>query len=107
MGHKIRLSLVSGYKTHRDEGCSPSGYCSQKESSHPRVVSRRRSDVVDREGFYVEGQDTAWWGGITGENAPLLVLNLRFNIVNCIGRLHLEGDSLSCEGLYEDLHGDG
>jgi len=55
----------------------------------------------------VEGQDTGWCGGIIGGNAPLLVLNLRFNIVNCIGRLHLEGDSLSCEGLYEDLHGDG
>ena len=38
-------------------------------------------------------------------DAPLLVLDLRFNIVNGIGRLHLEGDSLSCEGLYEDLHG--
>jgi len=35
----------------------------------------------------------------------LLVLNLRFNIVNCIGRFHLKGDGLSCEGLYEDLHG--
>ena len=56
------------------------------------------------------GRDSMWTvktlrAGDNRGNVPLLVLNLRFNIVNCIGRLHLKGDGLSCEGLYEDLHG--
>jgi len=34
----------------------------------------------------------------------LLVLNLRFHIIDGIGRLNLEGDSLASEGLDEDLH---
>jgi hypothetical protein len=40
-----------------------------------------------------------------GENLPLLILYLSLDIVDRVGGLHLEGDSLSCEGLYEDLHG--
>ena len=31
-------------------------------------------------------------------------LDFRFNIVDCVGRLHLEGDGLAREGLDEDLH---
>lgn len=31
-------------------------------------------------------------------------LNLGLHIVDGIRRLHLEGDSLTCEGLDEDLH---
>ena len=34
----------------------------------------------------------------------LLVLNLRLNIVDGVGRLYLEGDSLTSQGLDEDLH---
>jgi hypothetical protein len=48
---------------------------------------------------------------LSGENEALLVrrnallvLNLRLNIVDGIGGLHLEGDGLSSEGLDEDLH---
>ena len=40
------------------------------------------------------------------ETVPLLILDLGLDIVNGIGGLHLEGDGLSCEGLYEDLHDD-
>jgi hypothetical protein len=40
------------------------------------------------------------------ETVPLLILDLGLNVVNGIGGLHLEGDGLSCEGLYEDLHDD-
>jgi len=36
--------------------------------------------------------------------SPFLVLDLRFYIVNGVRRLHLEGDSLSREGLDEYLH---
>lgn len=39
-------------------------------------------------------------------NLPLLILDLGFDVINGIGGLHLKGDSLSCEGLYEDLHTD-
>ena len=39
------------------------------------------------------------------QNVPLLVLNLSLYIVDSVGGLHLKGDGLSCEGLYEDLHG--
>lgn len=35
-----------------------------------------------------------------------LVLNLGLDVVNGVGRLHLEGDSLARKGLNEDLHGD-
>ena len=31
-------------------------------------------------------------------------MNFRFDIINGIGRLHLEGDSLTREGFDEDLH---
>merc|ERR1719291_398591 len=34
----------------------------------------------------------------------LLVLNLCFNVLDGVGRLHLEGDGLAGEGLDEDLH---
>ena len=37
-------------------------------------------------------------------DSPFLVLNLRLNIVNSVGRLHLEGDSLARKGLDEYLH---
>jgi len=32
-------------------------------------------------------------------------LNLRLHIVDSVRRLHLKGDSLARQGLYEDLHG--
>ena len=34
----------------------------------------------------------------------LLVLNLRFHIVDCVGRLYLQRDGLSRQCLDEDLH---
>ena len=34
----------------------------------------------------------------------LLVLNLRLDVVDGVGRLHLEGDRLAGQGLHEDLH---
>lgn len=36
--------------------------------------------------------------------AKMLTLNLGFDIVDGVRRLHLKGDSLAREGLYEDLH---
>jgi hypothetical protein len=33
-----------------------------------------------------------------------LTLDLALDIVDCVGRLHLKGDSLPCQGLDEDLH---
>ena len=35
---------------------------------------------------------------------PLLVLNLGLDVINSVGRLRLEGDCLSSEGLDEDLY---
>ena len=37
-------------------------------------------------------------------NVPFLVLDLGFDVIDSVGRLHLEGDSLSGEGLDKDLH---
>mmetsp|Transcript_3785 Transcript_3785/g.6691 ORF Transcript_3785/g.6691 Transcript_3785/m.6691 type:complete len:265 (-) Transcript_3785:19-813(-) len=37
----------------------------------------------------------------------LLVLDLGLDVVDGVGGLDVEGDGLSGEGLYEDLHGDG
>ena len=34
----------------------------------------------------------------------LLVLNLRLDIVDCVRRLHLEGNGFTRESLDEDLH---
>ena len=34
----------------------------------------------------------------------LLVLNLGLDVVNCVRRLHLKGDSLTRKGLHENLH---
>jgi len=61
-------------------------------------------DVIIREGTAIlkllAGEDQALlvWGN------ALLVLDLRFDIVDCVRGLHLEGDGLSGEGLDEDLH---
>jgi hypothetical protein len=35
---------------------------------------------------------------------PLLVLDLGLDIVNRVRRLHIEGDGLARQGLYENLH---
>jgi hypothetical protein len=40
-------------------------------------------------------------------NSPFLVLDLGFNIVDGVGRLHLKGDRLPREGLDENLHLEG
>ena len=37
-------------------------------------------------------------------SSPLLVLDFGLDIVDSVGRLHLEGDSLARQGLDEDLH---
>jgi hypothetical protein len=37
-------------------------------------------------------------------NLPFFVLDLGLHIIDGIRGLHLEGDSLAGEGLYEDLH---
>ena len=37
-------------------------------------------------------------------NVPLLVLDLGLDIVDGVRGLHLKGDSLAREGLYENLH---
>ena len=37
-------------------------------------------------------------------DSPLLVLDLGLDVVNGVGRLDLEGDSLAGQGLDEDLH---
>jgi hypothetical protein len=38
-------------------------------------------------------------------NAPLLVLDLGLDVVDGVGRLHLEGDRLTREGLDKNLEG--
>jgi len=59
----------------------------------------------------VVGESTAILELFAGEDQPLLVrgntllvLDLGLDIVDGVGRLHLEGDSLPREGLDEDLH---
>jgi hypothetical protein len=41
---------------------------------------------------------------LAGLNLPLLILNLRLDIVDSVRRLNLEGDCLSRQCLHEDLH---
>jgi len=61
-----------------------------------------------------------WSGGILSTNQPVstqkyahkasfpslpfLVLDFGLDVVNGVGRLHLEGDRLARQGLDEDLH---
>ena len=59
----------------------------------------------------VVGESTAVLELLSGEDQALLVrgnaflvLDFGFDIVDGVGRLHLEGDSLAREGLHEDLH---
>lgn len=68
------------------------------------VKSRLLLDVVIGKGATVfellAGEDQALLVGWD----PFLVLDLGFDIVNGVRRLHLKGDSLAREGLDEDLH---
>ena len=48
--------------------------------------------------FSGEDETLLIWGD------SLLVLDLRLNVVDGVGRLHLEGNGLSGEGLDENLH---
>jgi hypothetical protein len=44
-------------------------------------------------------------GMLGGEGSRRRTLDLGLHIVDGVRRLHLKGDSLAREGLYEDLHG--
>merc|ERR1719150_3252083 len=63
-------------------------------------------NVVIREGPAVfellasKDQPLLVWGD------PLLVLDLRLHILDCVGWLDLEGDGLARQGLHKDLHDD-
>merc|ERR1712227_457423 len=68
------------------------------------VESRLLLDVVVREGPAIlellpsEDQPLLVWGD------ALLVLDLGLNILDRVGRLHLQGDGLAGQCLDEDLH---
>jgi len=70
-----------------------------------KVKSRLFLDVVVRESATVlqllSGEDEA----LLIRRDSLLILDLGLDVVNSITRFNLEGDGLSCESLYEDLHG--
>merc|ERR1719291_573793 len=80
------------------------------EDLHPAAESQDEVegalllDVVVREGSSVfellSGEDQS----LLVRRDTFLVLNLCLNILDGVGRLHLEGDSLAGEGLDEDLH---
>lgn len=67
--------------------------------------SKNQSLLVRRNAAY-KTSAVSLWSGLRrlADNVPFLVLNLGFDIVNGVGRLHLEGDGLPREGLDEDLH---
>jgi hypothetical protein len=70
-----------------------------------KVEGRLLLDVVVRKGAAIlellAGEDQTL---LVGGDA-LLVLDLLLDILDGVGRLNLEGDSLTREGLDEDLHG--
>ena len=77
------------------------------------VVVRKRAAVLEllarKDKALLVGRDTrqpmsvlVLWRTIA--HAPLLVLNLRLHIVDCVRRLNLEGDRLPRQGLDENLH---
>jgi hypothetical protein len=60
------------------------------------VVVAERASILQ----LLAGEDQAllvWWDA-------LLVLDLGLDVVDCVARLHLEGDGLARQGLHEDLH---
>ncbi|KAM0910373.1 hypothetical protein ACQ4PT_014204 [Festuca glaucescens] len=61
-------------------------------------------DVVIRQGAAILQLLTSKDQTLLVRGDALLVLDLRLHVVNGVGRLHLQGDGLSSEGLDEDLH---
>jgi len=73
--------------------------------SKNKMEGRFLLDVVVREGsaifelFSGEDQSLLLW------RDAFLVLNLRLDVCDCVVRLDVQGNRLSCEGLDENLHG--
>jgi len=63
------------------------------------IIIRKGATVLE----LLSGEDQALL--IRGDS--FLVLDLRFNVIDGIRGLNLEGDGLSGESLHEDLHGGG
>ncbi|KAM0834178.1 hypothetical protein ACQ4PT_063786 [Festuca glaucescens] len=61
-------------------------------------------DVIVRQGAAILQLLTSEDETLLVRGDALLVLDLRLHVVNGVGRLHLQGDGLSSEGLDEDLH---
>ena len=53
---------------------------------------------------YVQSALTVRALAITGDDYDCHTLDFGLDIINGIGRLYLEGDSLARQGLHEDLH---
>ncbi|KAH3670395.1 hypothetical protein OGAPHI_000910 [Ogataea philodendri] len=74
------------------------------ESQH-QVQGRLLLDVVVRKSSAVLELLTSEDKSLLVRWNSFLVLDLGLNVVDGVGRLHLEGDSLTGQGLDEDLHG--
>jgi hypothetical protein len=69
-----------------------------------QVESRLLLDVVVAQGTAILKLLASEDETLLVRGNSLLVLDLGLGVVNGVGRLHLEGDSLAREGLDEDLH---
>lgn len=72
--------------------------------SKDQVQSRLLLDVVVRQSSTILQLLTSKDQTLLVRRNSLLVLNLGLDVVNSVGRLHLQGDSLTGKGLYENLH---
>ena len=64
---------------------TPSGCCNQQEFFRLQLLSGEDESLLIRGNAF-------------------LVLNLGLDVFDSVGRLHVEGDGLAGECLYEDLH---
>jgi hypothetical protein len=105
----LRLDVVNGVRRLdiKSDGLASQGLDKDlhttAETEH-KVEGGLLLDVVVTEGAAVlellSGKDETLL--IRGD--ALLVLNLGFDIINGVGRLHIEGDGLASQGLDKDLH---
>jgi len=122
----LRLHVVDGVRGLNIEGdCLPSESLDEDlhtaTETEDKVEGGLLLDVVVRKGapilkllasedeaLLVRGNTVRHISGhpleIGALHSPFLVLNLGLHVIDGVGRLHLEGDCLSSEGLDKDLH---
>jgi hypothetical protein len=82
----------------------------RNRDSSPRVLQKSKCSLSSWQSRRARKHAVTWssWTAMKncsqGAVRTLLVLNLCLHIVNGVGMLHFESDSLTCQSLHENLH---